>query len=65
MTDKNILKNKKLGDFDIWWKPCKCGYDPEKGCERDNGRCWKCGSFLSRDYSERALKNRSLEEGDL
>jgi len=44
----------KLGDYEIWHKPCeKCGYDPGKG-ERD--RCWKCGNLLNRDFSERALK---------
>lgn len=50
----------KLGDFDIWYMPCeKCGYDTARSVQPKNGikTCWKCGSYVRRDYSERALKS--------
>ena len=56
------MENKKdyvLGDFDVWYKPCeKCGHDTAKSTKpkENNKTCWKCGNFISRDYSERALK---------
>lgn len=46
----------KLGDFDRWFKPCKCGYDSAKAGKNSRNRCWKCGTRLSLDFSERALK---------
>jgi rRNA maturation endonuclease Nob1 len=46
----------KLGDFDRWFKRCKCGYDTVKVSEKSPSTCWKCGSRLERDYSDRALK---------
>lgn len=47
----------KLGDYDIWYKPCKrCGYDTAKSSKRSENRCWKCGNTIQRDYSDRALK---------
>ena len=46
----------KLEDFDIWYKPCKCGYDTGKSTARSPNNCWKCGARLQRDYSDRALK---------
>ena len=52
----------KLGDFDIWFKVCKCGFDNAKGTKRSSGKCWRCGSKLARDYSDRALKNMSLRQ---
>ncbi len=52
----------KLGDYDRWFKPCeKCGYDTAKASKRSPDKCWKCGSRISRDYSDRALiKNRKV-----
>ena len=55
MENKN---NYVLGDFDIWYKPCqKCGYDEGKSTKSKDGNktCWKCGNYIQRDYSERAL----------
>lgn len=47
----------KLGDFDVWYKVCEnCGYDTAKS----EPRCWKCGRKISRDYSDRALKDNRL-----
>ena len=47
----------KLGDYDIWYKPCsKCGYDTAKSTKRSKPECWKCGNSVARDYSDRALK---------
>lgn len=49
----------KLGDYDIWYQPCeKCGYDTGKSTipKEGNKTCWKCGNFVKRDYSARALK---------
>ena len=49
--------NKKLGDFDVWYKECsKCGFDTAKSTEKSLAKCWKCGSKIQRDYSDRALK---------
>jgi len=50
----------KLGDYDRWFKKCKCGFDPGKVSKKSSDRCWKCGSVLTRDYSERALKVNSI-----
>jgi len=50
----------KLGDFDIWFKVCKCGFDNAKGTKRSSGKCWRCGSKLARDYSDRALKKHEF-----
>ena len=52
-------KQYTLNDFDVWYKPCeRCGYDTAKSTKpkENNKTCWKCGNFVSRDYSERALK---------
>ena len=51
----------KLGDYDIWYMPCeKCGYDTGRSVTPKTGNktCWKCGNFVRRDYSERALKKK-------
>lgn len=51
--------NYKLGDFDVWYQPCtKCGYDTGKSSipKEGNKTCWRCGNYISRDYSARALK---------
>lgn len=51
--------NYKSGDFDVWYQPCtKCGYDTGKSStpKEGNKTCWRCGSYVSRDYSARALK---------
>jgi hypothetical protein len=48
-----------LGDFDVWYKPCtRCGYDTGKSTKPKDGNktCWKCGNFVQRDYTDRALK---------
>ncbi len=53
--------SRTLGDYDIWYKPCsKCGYDTGKSTipKDGNKRCWKCGDFVQRDYSDRALKSK-------
>jgi len=53
----------KLGDFDRWFKPCKCGHDPGRYSERSPAKCWKCGARIERDYSDRALKaNRTFSK---
>lgn len=46
-------------DYDVWYQPCeKCGYDTAKSTKPKEGNktCWQCGSYVRRDYSERALK---------
>lgn len=51
---------RRLGDYDIWYKPCEnCGYDTGKSTlpKEGNKTCWKCGSFIDRDYTDRALKS--------
>lgn len=49
--------NHKLGDFDVWYKPCKnCGYDTAKSTVKSSNKCWKCGRRIVRDFSDRALK---------
>ena len=49
----------KLGDYDRWFKPCeKCGHDSGKAGEKSKAKCWKCGSPVYRDYSDRALKTK-------
>jgi hypothetical protein len=51
---------RRLGDYDVWYKPCeKCGYDTAKCTLPKDGNktCWKCGNFIKRDYSDRALKS--------
>ena len=54
------MENRKLGDFDVWYKPCtRCGYDTAKSTpprKNENKSCWQCGNFVERNYSERALK---------
>ena len=58
-------ERKASGDYDIWYKPCeKCGYDTGKSTipKEGNKTCWKCGSFVSRDYSDRALKKFKEQE---
>lgn len=60
-TDKT--SNYKLGDFDVWYEPCeKCGYDTGKSEVPKDGNktCWKCGNFVRRDYSARALKKNKI-----
>ena len=50
---------RKLGDFDVWYKPCtRCGYDTGKSTKPKDGNktCWKCGNFVQRDFTDRALK---------
>lgn len=53
----------KLGEYDRWFKKCKCGFDSAKVSEKSSNKCWKCGSILHRDYSERALKINSRKWG--
>lgn len=52
----------KLGDYDIWFKDCqKCGFKSGRKVDKCDDRCWKCGSPIDRDYSDRALKkNRKV-----
>jgi hypothetical protein len=45
----------KIRDFDIWMKPCKCGYDSGRVSKKSSSKCWKCGKQLYRDFSDRAL----------
>ena len=55
--------NKKLGDYDVWYKPCEhCGADTGRSTspKEGNKRCWKCGRMIKRDYSERALKSERI-----
>lgn len=51
---------RRLGDYDIWYQKCEhCGYDTGKSTLPKNGEnktCWKCGSYIKRDFSDRALK---------
>jgi len=54
-----IQPKRKLGDYDVWYQPCeKCGYDTGKSTipKEGNKTCWRCGNFVKRDYSDRALK---------
>lgn len=54
--ERSELKGKH---FDVWYQPCgKCGYDTAKSTlpKEGNKRCWKCGSPVKRDFSNRALK---------
>lgn len=47
----------KLSDYNIYYKPCeKCGYDTAAATKKTKPTCWKCGWRISRDYSDRALK---------
>ena len=58
VRSKNKPK-RTLGDFDVWYKPCtRCGYDTAKSTKPKDGNktCWKCGNFVQRDYTDRALK---------
>ena len=58
VSSKNKPK-RTLGDFDVWYKPCtRCGYDTAKSTKPKDGNktCWKCGNFVQRDYTDRALK---------
>ena len=51
--------SRKLGDYDVWYKKCeRCGYDTGKSTTPKDGNktCWKCGNYVNRDYSDRALK---------
>jgi len=55
------MKNRTLGDYDVWYKECeRCGYDTGKSTKPKEGNktCWKCGNYVKRDYSDRALKKR-------
>jgi hypothetical protein len=50
---------RRLMDYDVWYKKCeRCGYDAGKSNvpKIGNKTCWKCGDYVSRDYSDRALK---------
>ena len=52
-----------LGDFDIWYLPCEhCGYDTGKSTSLKCGvkRCWRCGRPIKRDFTDRALKKKTL-----
>jgi hypothetical protein len=51
----------QLKDFDVWYEKCKCGYDTAKASKNSPASCWKCGSRLKRDYSNRALKTNALK----
>lgn len=52
------MKDKTMGDYDIWYKPCThCGYDTAKSSIALPVKyCWKCGRSVRRDFSIRALK---------
>ena len=53
--------SRKLGDYDTWYKACeKCGYNTGKSTppKEGNKRCWKCGNYVKRDYTYRALKKQ-------
>jgi len=55
---------RKIGDYDTWYKPCdRCGHDTAKSTppKEGNKRCWKCGDYVKRDYSDRALKDKNPE----
>lgn len=57
MQKEQTQNYKTIGDFDIWYQPCrKCGYDTGKSRKLETARCWKCGNLIRRDFSERALK---------
>ena len=65
-TDNAGKVKHKLGDYDIWFKPCdKCGYDTAKASKKSKPNCWKCGRRIQRDYSDRALKkpNKPTDKG--
>lgn len=58
-------KDMKLGDYDIWYAPCRsCGYDTGKSTKPQSPykTCWKCGGRIHRDYSDRALKKNQIKE---
>lgn len=53
------MKNRTLGDYDIWYKECEyCSYDTAKSTKlkKGNKTCWRCGKYIKRDFSDRALK---------
>lgn len=56
-------KERISGDYDVWYQKCEhCGHDTGKSIipKEGNKTCWKCGSSIKRDYSERALKIKVL-----
>ena len=58
-------EGRKSGDYDVWYEPCsKCGYDTGKSSipKEGNKTCWRCGNYVSRDYSSRALKKTNTEK---
>lgn len=47
----------KIKDYDIWYKDCRsCGYKTGKSTSTTKAKCWKCGSRIQRDFTERALR---------
>ena len=49
----------KIKDYDRWFLPCKkCGYDVGRVSIVSKPTCWRCGTFLKRDYTKRALKTK-------
>jgi len=58
---QNKMKSRTLGDYDIWYQKCeRCGYDTGKSTppKEGNKTCWRCGNYVRRDYSDRALKGK-------
>ena len=56
-SETNVKR--QLKDFDIWYMPCSsCGFDEGKSTQPKEGNktCWKCGDFIKRDFTNRALK---------
>ena len=64
-----MKESRKLGDYDVWYKPCeRCGYDTGRSStpKEGNKTCWRCGNFVKRDYSDRALKkNRQFNNENI
>lgn len=52
----------KIGDYDLWMSPCKCGHDSGKVTRLTSRNCWHCGRPLRRDFSDRALKKPVSKE---
>lgn len=70
IAESEAVKSRTIGDYDVWYKPCeKCGYDTGKSeIPKDgNKRCWKCGNYVKRDFSDRALKatQESYKNGNI
>lgn len=63
-----MLPKRTIGDYAVWYQPCRqCGYDEGKSSipKKGNKTCWRCGSYIYRDYTERALKPELKDNGGL